>query len=307
MNGEARSGKRNRVRTLRYATMLGVVAVYLVGVLLNTGLGSPSAFGVGGIAAVCPLGALETALAGGAVLPLPLIALVVAAVLTVVFGKAFCGWVCPVPLVRKLVTNKEERDAHEKTRRRRAKMGRADASGNVPSEDGRTAGKREWPSLLRGSTTGLGVLGVTLATTLVFGFPVFCLVCPVGLVFATVFAVVRLVVYNELVVDLIVFPAIIVLELVVLRKWCSTLCPIGALLGLFSRFNRRFVPTVDEGRCLAKAQGSACDACHAACNYDIDLVRATGAGALHDCSKCRECAAACPAQAISFPRERRGG
>lgn len=276
----------------RAATALGVVAVYLAGTVLNTGLGSLSAFGVGDIAAVCPLGALETMAAGRIVLPLPLIAIGAAVLAAVFLGRAFCSWVCPVPWARKLITNKRERDAFASDR----KKGRAAA--------GARDDRRVWPGLGRNNTTALGVLGVTLVTTLVFGFPVFCLVCPIGLVFATLFSLVRLVIFNELVVDLVMFPVLIVLELVILRKWCAALCPAGALLGLFARLNRTFVPTVDKRKCLAISAGSPCDACHAACNSDIDLVRGLGTGALPDCTKCHECADHCPASAITFPWRR---
>ncbi|OUO92534.1 hypothetical protein B5F40_01180 [Gordonibacter sp. An230] len=279
--------RRRRIRVARTATVLGVLAVYVVGVVLSTGLGSLSAFGIGDIAAVCPVGALETMIAGRIVLPLPLIAIVLAVLAAVCFGRAFCSWVCPVPLTRKLVTNKRERDAFAADRKK-----------------GRLLSKRGWPGLGRNGTSALGVLGVALATTLVFGFPVFCLVCPIGLAFATLFALVRLAMFNELVVDLVVFPALIVFELVVLRKWCATLCPVGAFLGLFARFNRTLVPTIDEEKCLATATGTACDACHAACSSDIDLVRDAGTGALHDCTKCHECADHCPASAITFPWRR---
>lgn len=275
---------RRRIRAVRAATVLGVLVVYCVGVVLNTGLGSLSAFGIGDVAAVCPVGALETMIAGRIVLPLPLIAIAAAIVAAVFLGRAFCSWICPVPLARKLVTNKRERDAFAADRGR-----------------DRLRTKRRWPGFGRNETSALGVLGITLVTTLIFGFPVFCLVCPIGLVFATLFSLIRLVMFNELVVDLIVFPALIVLELVILRKWCATLCPVGAFLGLFARFNRTFVPTVDKGACLATVNGSTCDACHMACNSDIDLIRDTGTGMLHDCTKCHECADHCPVSAITFP------
>lgn len=299
---EIEQKKRRRTRTLRYATVLGVLAVYLVGVVLSSGLGSLCAFGVSDIAAICPVGILETAIAGRVVLPLPVIVLLVIIVGAILFGRAFCGWVCPVPLTRKLVTGKSERDAWETERKRKDCVSCTSCSSCAGDEcQGSGKGKLRFAPFSKNSKSALGVLGVTLITTLVFGFPVFCLVCPVGLVFATVFAVIRLVMFNELVVDLIVFPALIVIELVLLRKWCSSLCPIGAFLGLFSRFGKTFRPVVDQSKCLVSTQGSSCDACHAACGFDIDLVRAAGSGNVADCSRCGECAAHCPVDAISFP------
>ncbi|MFR1638333.1 MAG: 4Fe-4S binding protein [Eggerthellaceae bacterium] len=68
-----------------------------------------------------------------------------------------------------------------------------------------------------------------LLSTAVFGFPVFCLICPVGLTFATLIAVWRLFQFNEVALSLLVFPAMLALEVLVLRKWCSRFCPLGAL------------------------------------------------------------------------------
>lgn len=296
--------KRMRTRRLRYVTVLGVLAVYIVGVVLNTGLGSLCAFGVSDIAAICPVGILETAIAGGAVGVLPVIALLVAIAAAVLFGRAFCGWACPVPLARKLVTGKGEKAAWEADRKKAgcSSCGSCDG-GACAAVDlvGKQDGVIKVVPLSKNAKSALGVLGVTLVTTLVFGFPVFCLVCPVGLVFATIFAFIRLVAFNELVVDVVVFPALIIAELVLLRHWCSSFCPIGAFLGLIAHFGRTFRPQVDAEKCLAASQGSSCDACHAVCPHDIDLVRATGSGNIADCSRCRECAAHCPTDAISFP------
>lgn len=302
MSRERDHARRNRTRRMRYATVIGVLAVYVVGIELNTGLGSLCAFGVSDIAAVCPVGILETAIAGRTILPLPVIALLIAIGASVLLGRAFCGWVCPVPLTRKAVTGKSERDAWEADRAKKSCSSCGSCASCAEADDAKPRGSSPLIApLSRNLKSALGVLGVTLVTTLVFGFPVFCLVCPVGLVFATIFAVVRLVAFNELVVDIVVFPALIVVELLLLRKWCASLCPIGAFLGLFSRFGKTFRPVVDSANCLALTQGSSCDACHAACGFDIDLVRATGSGNIADCSRCGECAAHCPAGAISFP------
>lgn len=287
---------------MRYVTVIGVLAVYVVGIALNTGLGSLCAFGVSNIAGVCPVGILETAIAGRVILPLPAIALLIAIGASVLLGRAFCGWVCPVPLARKVVTGKSERDAWEVDRAKKSCLSCTSCDSCGEPGDAKPHGilSRIEP-LSKNSKSALGVLGVVLVTTLVFGFPVFCLVCPVGLVFATIFAVVRLVAFNELVVDIVVFPALIVAELLLLRKWCATLCPIGAFFGLFARFGKAFRPVVDSKKCLALSEGSSCDACHAACGFDIDLVYAIGSGNIADCSRCGECAAHCPAGAIGFP------
>lgn len=298
--------RKNRARTrrLRLAVVLGVLAVYVVGLVLNAGLGSLCAFGVSGISAICPVGVLETTLAGGVVGVLPLIVLLLVIAGAILFGRAFCGWVCPVPPVRLLVTGKGEKAAWAADRAK-AGCGACDAcaGGSCASSEKRAPGRRLFKGALlsKNAASATGVLAVTLVTTVIFGFPVFCLVCPVGLVFATIFAFFRLVAFNELVIDVVVFPALIIAELVLLRHWCSKLCPIGAFLGLFAHLGRTFRPQVDTAKCLVTSRGLACDACHASCPSDIDLVRLTGSGAVADCTRCGECAAQCPVDAISFP------
>lgn len=94
------------------------------------------------------------------------------------------------------------------------------------------------------------VLGATVLTTAAFGFPVFCLICPVGLSVATFIALWRLLQFSEATLSLVVFPVILVAEIVLLRKWCHRFCPLGALLGLMARLNRTFRPTVAAESCL---------------------------------------------------------
>lgn len=295
---------RMRTRRLRLALMLGVLAVYVVGLVLNAGLGSLCAFGVSNISAICPVGVLETTLAGGIVGVLPLMALLLVIAGAILFGRAFCGWVCPVPPVRLLITGKGERAAWAADRAK-ASCGACDscAGDSGASSEKKAPGGRLFKDipLSRNAASGTGVLVVTLVTTAMFGFPVFCTVCPVGLVFATIFAIFRLVAFNELVIDVVVFPALVIAELALLRHWCSKLCPIGAFLGLFARLGRTFHPQVDAVKCFATSRGLACDACHTSCPSDIDLVRSIGSGAIADCTRCGECSAHCPADAISFP------
>lgn len=109
------------------------------------------------------------------------------------------------------------------------------------------------------------VLGGALLSTAVFGFPVFCLICPVGLTFATLIAVWRLFQFNEVALSLLVFPAMLALEVLVLRKWCSRFCPLGALLSLVSRLNKTFRPVSNEATCLRSSKGEPCHQCADVC------------------------------------------
>jgi len=77
------------------------------------------------------------------------------------------------------------------------------------------------------------------------------------------------------------------------RFWCRYLCPAGALLGFFSRFNL-FKLKIDPNKCLN------CNLCSIQCEtnakpYPADNWRSS------ECVYCETCAAICPTAAISFP------
>ena len=81
-----------------------------------------------------------------------------------------------------------------------------------------------------------------------FGFPVFCLICPIGLTFATIVLVMRLFAFGDVAWGVILVPALLLAEVVFFRKWCSTFCPISALMSLIGKANRTFVPQVNDAR-----------------------------------------------------------
>ena len=139
------------------------------------------------------------------------------------------------------------------------------------------------------------VLAGTLASAAVFGFPVFCLVCPVGLTFATLIGLWHLFQLNEPSWALVVFPIILVLELTVLRKWCSKICPISALTSLIANANRTLRPRVEQSKCL-RGKGIDCHSCVDACPEKLD----PHSGHIPECSKCGACIEACPAKAIKI-------
>lgn len=287
---------KNRTRTLRMTTMAVTATVISIGAVSHTGLGSLSAFGVGGISAICPVGYLETMLVGHTVVPYLFLSFLVIVGLTVLFGRFFCGWICPVPLVRKVLTNNIN-ESEVEVRESISEHSVAVAA-DVDKEIAKTACSGQ---KTQKSVQGLVILGVTLGSSMVWGFPVFCILCPVGLIFATLVALIRLINFNDPSIDLLVFPAVLIVELVLVKKWCRNLCPIGALFSLFGRFNRTFLPTIDTSLCLETSSGTKCKSCQSACALDIELKNGSGTGDISECTKCRECADHCPVQAIRFP------
>lgn len=152
----------------------------------------------------------------------------------------------------------------------------------------------------------LPVLIGSLASAAIVGFPVFCLLCPIGLTVGTVVGLWRLFALNQATWMLIVMPALLVVELVVLKKWCHRLCPVGALFSLGARANKTFRPTVDPEKCLRLTGQGVCHSCYSACPEGIDLQDLIGGVSKGECTKCRSCIDACPQHCISMPAVSKG-
>jgi len=190
--------------------------------------------------------------------------------LTLLMGRSFCGWVCPLGTVLDLVRSLafwQRRRARPVRRLRRNSWARYYVLVAVAV----------------GAAVSLQVLGVLdplvvfqrAATTLMADF--FSLRQPELRIYLAAVS--------------FVFVAMLALELWQPRFWCRNLCPLGALLSLGSRYsllNRR----VDE-RC------DGCGECARACPMRA-IPREAHDTDYSDCSFCLDCAAACPKGAISF-------
>ena len=273
------SGNRKMpINRVRGFVALVVFLVIGVGIIAHTCWGTLSAMGVGALAYVCPLGALETLVATGAGIPRVLVVLVVAIAAVLLLGKVFCGWVCPVPFVQKII-RPSKKNPHGEER------------GAPSDKEAIEIGSRNG---VRIDSRHFVLLG-SLASAAVFGFPVFCLVCPVGLTFAILILLWGLLGYAQVTWSLIVFPVILVLELFVLRRWCHRFCPLGALFSLISIGNNTVVPSVDSKKCLMSS-GTPCHACASVCTEHVD----PHAKRIPECIKCGACVDACPTSALSF-------
>jgi ferredoxin-type protein NapH len=275
-----------------------IIVAVMAGYVANIDIGNLSALGFSVVAAICPLGFLETLLADKSIVLRALFSFVAVVILIIIFGRAFCAWVCPVPLIQRILPKK--RHPGSGTSEQSAKLHQNQGPVQKDTGDGSVVGKTAFPVKLDSRHL---VLGGSLLSAALFGFPVFCIVCPVGLSFATILVLFRLFGFGETTLTLFVFPAILLLELLVFRKWCSKICPLGALVSLVAGMNRFFRPQIDETRCLVSSQGLDCSSCHAACSREnIDPRSSMSSKAvLSDCTKCRDCADACPTKAISFP------
>lgn len=295
-------------KTLRTLTALAVVLIITIGFFTTSGIGTLSAPGISDISILCPLGALTTMLAAKLLVPRALISLVVMIALIIIFARAFCGWFCPVPLVQKLryafSRNPKAKQAGGKTVAPLTDDEKAALSTACSSDSCGDASACSSCAKKRGQALDSRhfVLGGALLSTAIFGFPVFCLICPIGLTFGLIALVISLFTEGDVTWSLILVPIILAVELLVFRKWCHQLCPLSAFMSLFAKLNRTFKPTIDDKKCLETAKGVECGACGRACTEGIDPRHPQLSEAdWSECTKCRDCVDACPAHAISMP------
>ena len=249
-----------------------------------------------------PLAGLAGMLAGRRVVPTMLVGGLITLVLTVVAGRVWCGWLCPLGTVLDWVpAHKPAPDEAKLDRRwRQAKyfvLGViivAAALGNLSlifldpiTLIYRTTASAGWPALvaiisgIERALVGLPVPGLQDAVVTVDNFlrntmlPMYQPVYALGGLAALLFAIV------------------LVLNAVRARFWCRYLCPLGALLGLVSKvaWLRR---TALGDRCVA------CARCARACptgTIDADRNYASDPS---ECIMCLDCAPVCAKEAQQF-------
>jgi ferredoxin-type protein NapH len=249
-------------------TSLAIVVISsgVIGELRYQGICTLGAYKIWG---TCPLGFLERSLALRELLPQWPYALLTV-VVVILLGRVFCAWVCPTVLLRRVFKVKGELK---------------------PKPEASPSGIK-WSSY-----SSYAFLGGVLLASYVFRFPIFCLFCPIGLFFGFLYAVGSYLSVDTLSLELVLFPAMLVLELWLLKSWCRSICPVGALLSIIGSFNRFLLPVVGKDKCLTST-GVNCQACKRACPEGIDLSKTSRGLAPNSCTKCLECYEKCPAKAI---------
>lgn len=91
----------------------------------------------------------------------------------------------------------------------------------------------------------------------------------------------------------LLFVAVLLLNLKRERFWCRYVCPLGALLGLFARWNRLKI-NINEEKCIK------CGLCNLECETDA-IPYPQEKWTITECVYCFTCAAICPTSAIRFP------
>ncbi len=271
----------NKMRYLRIGAATAVLVVIFAATFAHIPIGT--------LCALCPVGFAELSVASGnipwALLPGVLILLAVVFLL----GRVFCSWVCPTSLLRNIFGGRKPRGLTGQT-------GICSGCSQEDPNDGRT----------RNNLLAQGIiLAALLVISFIVHFPVFCLLCPIGLVFGTMFAVSRMLFTWQPGWELVVFPAMLALELFVLRRWCSAICPLGFFFGLMAKARTKlsFLPKVkvNEQTCI-HAEG--CEVCTTTCPENI-CAATSDAKDLEDCTMCLDCKEHCPSRSISVGKAQR--
>ena len=239
-----------------------------------------------------PLVLLSMALAGSVVVT-GLVASVFLVIVTGLFGRVFCGWICPMGTVFDLFS-------HVIPKRKI----------RPPFGNGHFKNIKYYllALLVIGSLAGFSA--ILFFDPLVFLFRVFTLnVYPfVVLIINALLDVIRplalrmgamnlyMFSYNQPVfifgvINLMMFIAVVGLIYKERRFWCRNLCPLGALLSLLSRYSPWGRKVSDT--CIN------CSKCAQTCPMNAigDDFRGTS---LRECIQCERCESVCPVNAISF-------
>ena len=204
--------------------------------------------------------AAQTAAGHGIYLPFLLTALV-PVVLTLVFGRFFCGWICPATFLYELNTNFA------------AWLHRM----------GVRTGQRHLDRRLK-----YLVLAMGLVLSAVLGSVTVAAVYPPAVVGRELYYAIA---QGGFGAGAVFFVGTLLFDLLVARRgFCRYLCPGGALYSLLGRYRPVRIRRIVE-RC------NDCGKCNAVCGFGLDPLR-DHVG--QECNNCSACIAVCPTNAMSF-------
>lgn len=280
---------------------------------------------------ICPMGGLQTLLTtqGVASYILPTLGALLLFLLPIfILGNVFCSWACPIGTLidsfdkavskwlPNIETKRQQRLLAEKEKR---KMNSKMQTGLAINLLGFC------PSCFIGKAIGHknlnfanGVLVTSLLGSIIFRFPIFCSLCPIGVITRGMFHLKAWTFLTNTMMPIILELTIIPLAAVIAslrqkRYWCRKICPVGVILNLAGSLSPFLKPNLDANQCITKlqlekskdnyskpAQGCpqvSCKRCENVCPQGINLVDQES---LLKCTKCLECYTVCPKKAFTL-------
>lgn len=229
------------------------------------------------------------------------------AAFALIWGRVFCGWVCPIGLVQEVGTKLTNwmRFHPDQARMTKIRFGLAAAllfatvcayafvrADNEPILQGMAAGYLIVLAVLIMLSVSDRRWEARLRVIRYFSLAFFVVATGVGIYLHAAFCVLFVNILDR--GTILLFVGVLFASLVLSQAWCRFLCPEGALLGLLTRLSGWKI-TLDRAKC------SGCNVCNRVCPVEaIDI----GEVDERSCLYCCKCLDACPTDAIAMAEEK---
>ena len=231
---------------------------------------------IGTFSVSCPFGFIQLWLSASSPAYSLLISSLFFIVISLIFGRVFCSWICPIGLVTEALHYLKVR----LLRRRRSERGSTSSiSSSFP------VGTRSIDRSVK-----YIFLASVIVVSVLLRYPVFCLICPLGILSRNLFFLSS---FHFVMPEIIILGVILLFELFLLdRGWCGSLCPLGALYVLLGQ------PKIVSLRVKWKEICEKCKRCWEHCPMGIIPSEQVG---IDECSNCGLCEEIC-AHEVALPR-----
>ena len=208
-----------------------------------------------------PLAVLGQTAAGLGIYKPFLLTALIPIIFTVIFGRFFCGWICPATLLYELNTN----------------------LGAWLHESGFPIGQKRFDRRFKYIILVIGII-----LSVITGSVLFAAIYPPAIIGREIYYAIALGGFG---VGTVFFVMTLFFDLLVARRgFCRYLCPGGALYSLLGRYRllriKREVKDCND-----------CEKCTAICEFELDPMRDDFG---QECNNCTACIAICPTNALIF-------